>query len=243
MSIAANKNTKRHEMAAVFSKTQNEMNKAVDELFQCRRSAVPYASEAVSCELRGPIPFDSHLLPSNCVIPKSSLPDFTVETSRGTVKATGKPWASYEKPTPSIFTTTASNTFSEIDEQGREPPMVDEELWRTRYIEWTLQKNAYNPDVAAALRCATILRHKRLCATLILTYRQTKNARSVSRTRPCPLPALHAANRNSSRNHTGNSTAKCKIELPELSCLVRRLHFNTFQHALCTRPLSTTSTN
>ena len=31
-------------------------------------------------------------------------------------------------------------------------PAVDEEMWRTRFNEWTLQKNAYNPDIASQMR-------------------------------------------------------------------------------------------
>ena len=44
----------------------------------------------------------------------------------------------------------ASTTEAPAPTPARALP--DEEMWRTQYQEWTLQKNAFNPDIAAAMR-------------------------------------------------------------------------------------------
>jgi len=143
---------KRQYMADVFSKTQQAMSSTVDLLGLERRRAVPYAStwEGASISEHGPIPTDAHLIPSNMVIVKPELPNFKVPAgATGAIsKLGGKPWASYEVSRPEVFQQTS----------GVEPPppahkpKMDEEMYRAQYMEWTLQKNAFNPDIAAAMR-------------------------------------------------------------------------------------------
>jgi hypothetical protein len=143
---------KRTYMADVFSKTQMAMSQTVDLLGLERRRAVPYAStwEGSSISEHGPIPTDAHLIPSNLVIVKPELPNFKVPAgATGAIsKLGGKPWASFEVSQPAVFEQSS----------GVEPPppphrpKLDEEMYRAQYMEWTLQKNAFNPDIAAAMR-------------------------------------------------------------------------------------------
>jgi len=116
-------------MAAKFETTQRAMSTTVDDLALARRSAVPYPSSWTggSISETGPIPCDGHLLPSSYVIaPRSSKTIFKKAPVRNI------------KPPPS--------------DGGPSGLPRDEEMERTRYMEWTLQKNAFNPDIAAALR-------------------------------------------------------------------------------------------
>ena len=50
-------------------------------------------------------------------------------------------------PTP-----TSSTRAVTRKEGGRRLGAMDMEMWRTRHNEWTLQKNAYNPDIASQMR-------------------------------------------------------------------------------------------
>ena len=142
---------KRKAMAKVFEKTQREMASAVDELAVTRRLPVPYQSNEPVPEVTLPYPQDHHLIRSIELVPKRQLPFFVAADSLQNPCSGGKPWASFNPSVPSVLA-------------GREPteakpPVVpattDEEMWRTRFNEWTLQKNAYNPDIASQMRCAT----------------------------------------------------------------------------------------
>ncbi|KAL1496603.1 hypothetical protein AB1Y20_014207 [Prymnesium parvum] len=144
---------KRREMANVFATTQREMSEVVDELAVMRRSAIPYQSNQVVYGARNPIPTDAHLIPSKELMKAPTLPSFKRDNNKSLLHASGKPWASYERPTPDIYRHTTACLPSEAGanvEVGL--PILDEEMWRAQYIEWTLQKNAYNPDIAAQLR-------------------------------------------------------------------------------------------
>ena len=141
---------KRKAMAKVFEKTQREMASAVDELAITRRLPVPYESNEPVPEVTLPYPQDHHLIRSIELVPKRQLPFFVAADSLQNPCSGGKPWASFNPSVPSVLA-------------GREPteakpPVVpattDEEMWRTRFNEWTLQKNAYNPDIASQMRCA-----------------------------------------------------------------------------------------
>lgn len=127
------------------------MSQVVDELEIVRRSAVPYQSNEAEQDVRNPIPTDVHLIPSGELAKKPTYPDFIREHHTAPVHDTGKPWAAYERPNPEVFSS-MPNCFTTTAEPEPEPRMLDEEMWRTQYIEWTLQKNAYNPNIAAELR-------------------------------------------------------------------------------------------
>ena len=144
---------KRKFMAAVLAETQREMSVAVDLLGIATRSAVPYPStwtgKAIS--MTGPIPQDLHLVPSGTTIMMSAPPDFkAMDGGHEILGLSGKPYAGYTKPHESIF----------LAKQPPVPPVkkvrqrTDEEveLWKAQFNEWTLQKNSYNPDIAAATR-------------------------------------------------------------------------------------------
>ena len=130
------------------------MSEVVDELVLKRRSAVPYHGGTEVFDVRNPIPEDAHLIPSNDLVIPAALPQFDgfVVDSSKKKGPTEKPWATYEKPSPAITAQIPANSSTEAAPAPPAKPQMDEEMWRTQYLEWTLQKNAYNPDIAAALR-------------------------------------------------------------------------------------------
>jgi len=145
---------KRQYMAKTFADTQMAMSKTVDQLSLARRTAVPFAStwEGSSISEHGPIPTDAHLIPSKHVIVKPELPSFKIMASdREANKLGGKPWASYVTPQPPVFNEPSSSGDA-VAPPEKPKRVMDEEMWRAQYQEWTLQKNAFNPDIAAAMR-------------------------------------------------------------------------------------------
>eukprot|EP00325_Prymnesiales_sp_UTEX-LB-985_P006667 CAMPEP_0174701118 /NCGR_PEP_ID=MMETSP1094-20130205/5859_1 /TAXON_ID=156173 /ORGANISM="Chrysochromulina brevifilum, Strain UTEX LB 985" /LENGTH=216 /DNA_ID=CAMNT_0015898717 /DNA_START=32 /DNA_END=682 /DNA_ORIENTATION=+ len=146
---------KRAYMAKVFEKTQRDMSSIVDDLSLAKRSPVPYPSTYKGNHVAetGPIPVDAHLIPSGMTTVKSAPHDFEVDDLEfEQLGLSGKPWASYLKAEPSIFTPSAGNQRSSASPAARKRTTEEEEMWRAQYLEWTLQKNAFNPDIAAALR-------------------------------------------------------------------------------------------
>jgi len=143
---------KRLAMAKKFEITQVGMSQVVDDIGIARRSAVPFAStwQGQSISTTGPVPTDNHLIPSNMVIFKSEPPSFKGDRSstHANLNLSGKPWACYEKSTPAVFV--PPDTVEPPPRQ--QPRKMDEEMFRTQYQEWVLQKNAFNPDIAAAMR-------------------------------------------------------------------------------------------
>ena len=141
---------KRKAMAKVFEKTQREMAAATDELAITRRLPVPYESNEPVPEVTLPYPMDQHLVESKFLVPQRKLPFFVAADVKQNPMSTGKPWASFNPTVPSVL--------SDRSPKKKAPPVaapvVDEEMWRTRHNEWTLQKNAYNPDIASQMRCA-----------------------------------------------------------------------------------------
>ena len=145
---------KRNAMAKKFEVTQNAMSSTVDDLALMKRSAVPYPStwEGKSIAEHGPIPTDNHLIPSNMVITKKEPPKFKERRGdSGLVQSiSGKPWYTHKKAEPIVFEKPGDASASAAS--GPPPIKIDEEMWRAQYQEWTLQKNAFNPDIAAAMR-------------------------------------------------------------------------------------------
>lgn len=144
---------KRNAMAKVFATTQTEMSNAVDELTLVRRRPAPYVNPDPPPVVRGPFPTDDHLVPSGELAPKPYRPNFRLPPggSMVTNSTEKKPWSTFEKAEPVIFDSTMRGEAP--DPNASRPPLkLDEEMWRTRYNEWNLQKNAYNPDIAAQMR-------------------------------------------------------------------------------------------
>tara|TARA_B110001452_G_scaffold255277_1_gene247559 strand:- start:821 stop:1468 length:648 start_codon:yes stop_codon:yes gene_type:complete len=140
---------KRKAMAAVFEKTQRGMAAAVDELGAVRRLPVPFVSSEPVPEVSLPYPQDSHLVRSGeiCFINPPGI--FIPPEVSHTHASHDKPWATFEKTDRSIFSNTGPVAPKPADEG---PTALDEEMYRTRHNEWTLQKNAYNPDIASQMR-------------------------------------------------------------------------------------------
>jgi hypothetical protein len=149
---------KRLYMAKVFEVTQNAMSQTVDDVGLERRRAVPFPStwKGKSIAEHGPIPTDAHLIPSNLVIVKPELSSFKEDASGAgkPLGLSGKPWYAYRKPEPPIFQGSAAGDAGAGEAASSSAPKVpfNEEMYRTQHMEWTLQKNAYNPDIAAAMR-------------------------------------------------------------------------------------------
>ena len=141
---------KRKAMAAVFEKTQREMASAVDELAVTRRLPVPYQSNEPIPPVTLPYPQDSHLIRSIELVPQRKLPFFVAADSAQNPCSGGKPWASFNPSVPSVLANREPSQAAPTVAK----PSTDEEMWRTRHNEWTLQKNAYNPDIASQMRCA-----------------------------------------------------------------------------------------
>ena len=139
---------KRKAMAAVFEKTQREMASAVDELAVTRRLPVPYQSNEPIPPVTLPYPQDSHLIRSIELVPQRKLPFFVAADSAQNPCSGGKPWASFNPSVPSVLANREPSQAAPTVAK----PSTDEEMWRTRHNEWTLQKNAFNPDIAAAMR-------------------------------------------------------------------------------------------
>jgi len=147
---------KRFAMAAKFEATQRSMSTTVDHVALARRAPVPFDSTwtGESISMTGPIPTDNHLIPSNMVIHKAAASIFkSGDSGAKPLHLSGKPWATYSKPEPSVFDPSASDATSAAAPPPPKPASaIEEEMWRTQYQEWTLQKNAFNPDIAAAMR-------------------------------------------------------------------------------------------
>ena len=141
---------KRQAMAKVFEKTQREMASLVDELALTKRLPVPYRSNHPVPEVSLPYPQDSHLIESKFLIPQRKLPFYVPDDVKQNPTNKGPPWAQFTPPQPNIFDVPVPVVPVE---PPVEPPL-DEEMYRTRVNEWTLQKNAYNPDIASQMRCA-----------------------------------------------------------------------------------------
>ena len=156
---------KRKAMSAVFEKTQREMASAVDELAMTRRLPVPYESNEPVPEVTLPYPQDSHLVRSTELVPKRTLDTFMPADTLQNPPSHGKPWASFSRPSPQVL--------SDREQTAAAPPAAepatDEEMWRTRHNEWTLQKNAYNPDIASQMRCAGNLQVCYICGSATAT--------------------------------------------------------------------------
>jgi len=146
---------KRAYMASIFEKSQRAMAMAVDDVMLAKRSAVPYPSTFTgkSVSDTGPIPTDAHLIPSGFTVVKSDPGDFEVaDGDHEQLGLGGKPWASYTLTQPSVYARKLPDGAYAARKPERTRTVAEEEMWRARYGEWTLQKNAFNPDIAAALR-------------------------------------------------------------------------------------------
>ena len=147
--------TKRQAMAQKFEVTQRQMSSYVDDLALMRRSAVPYSSswEGESISKAGPIPTDGHLIPSNMVIYRKKPAAYKAFNDGLTkpLHLSGQPWATYNKPDLPIYNKPSAPS-DEAPAPAAPKSTFDADLFRAQSMEWTLQKNAFNPDIAAAMR-------------------------------------------------------------------------------------------
>ena len=99
----------------------------------------------------GPVPADDHLVPSGNVV-KPPIPSTSLSTSREILGLSSKPYASYRKLQPNIFEKQPDRLLFTKPSARKIRTTAEEEMWRAQFMEWTLQKNAYNPDIAASMR-------------------------------------------------------------------------------------------
>lgn len=136
-----------------MAKTQKETAEYVDAVSLALRAAVPYPSTYTGPSIAesGPIPTDSHLVPSGKTIMKKPLAPYAVDDEDHEILGLcGKPWASYKLPQEQVFIPKPPAGVDPTPVRAR--TKEEEEMWKAQYMEWTLQKNAFNPDIAAALR-------------------------------------------------------------------------------------------
>ena len=146
---------RRQFMANTFSITQNEMSELTDQVVLTKRSAVPYPStwKGQSIAYFGPVPADDHLVPSGNVVKLSDPVDFSaLDEPHEILGLSGKPYASYRKVQPKIFEKQPDRLLFAKPSARKTRTTAEEEMWRAQFMEWTLQKNAYNPDIAAGMR-------------------------------------------------------------------------------------------
>jgi len=149
---------KRQEMSEVIAASQRATSEAMYALHDVKRAPVPYKPTMPMPVLSGPLPSDTHLERSADVVSKRTLPTFQAAESMQTRASGGKPWASFEQSQPGVFDSASRRTCGEAGQEsgelggGSEAKHVDADLALTSYNEWNLQKNGFNPDVAAQMR-------------------------------------------------------------------------------------------
>ena len=146
---------KRIAMAKVFADTQQSMASTVDLLALKKKSAIPYPStwEGESISKTGPVPTDAHLIPSGYLVIMGKRGGFKKYMEGGKpMGLSGTPYYAYAPPQPDVFKPGASSEPFYVEPEEKRRTGEEQEIWRTRFQEWTLQKNAYNPDIAAAMR-------------------------------------------------------------------------------------------
>lgn len=131
---------------------QRATAQALQEMHETRRAPIPFAPYIECPALVCPLPRDGHFERTSDLV-KMAPPKSYVASTRGFhgIIASGQPWATYVKPQPSIFG--RSQALQELG-AGQEPPKpaLDKLALLTQHNEWTLQKNNYQPDIAAAMR-------------------------------------------------------------------------------------------
>jgi hypothetical protein len=132
--------------------SQRATAQALQEMHETRRAPIPFAPYIECPPLVCPLPRDGHFVRTSDLV-KMAPPKPYVATTRGFdgMIASGTPWTTYVKPQPSIFG--RSQALQEHGEgQQTAKPALDKLALLTQHNEWTLQKNNYQPDIAAAMR-------------------------------------------------------------------------------------------
>ncbi len=148
------------DQASMIERSQMATAAAIDEMHRIKRQPVPYTNDAVMPQLQKPYPTDSHLVNSrHCVtrhgdmlLPTSETADFA-RNSDSSVR-----WANFSIPSPNIFDAKPAAAAEPPAEPEAAPALSEREvgLLLTKHMEWNLQRNAYNPEIAAQMRCATV---------------------------------------------------------------------------------------
>ena len=144
--------------AGLIEQSQMATAAAIDEMHRIKREPVPYTNDAVMPQLQKPYPVDSHpVLSRHCVkrhgdtlVSTSETADFA-RNSDSSVR-----WANFSIPSPDIFGEKPAAAAEPPAEPEAAPALTDREvgLLLTKHMEWNLQRNAYNPEIAAQMRCA-----------------------------------------------------------------------------------------
>ena len=137
---------------------------AMLEMHAVHKRPIPYTSGCEVPVLKTPLPEDAHLVPSGHLVTKKGYGDVVMSgkhSSRGALQSEA-PWATFSMPTPTVFEANKPAPPAP-DAAGPADTARREELLLTRHNEWNLQRNNYNPDIAAQMRCARAL-PPRCCA-------------------------------------------------------------------------------
>ena len=147
----------RQKNAAKIEASLRATGDAMQAMHAVNKRPVPYTSTCEVPVLQTPLPEDAHLVPSGNLVTKKGLGDVVMSgkhSSRGALQKEPPPWATFSMPAPNVFepskpATPASDAGAAAGDNARR-----EELLLTRHNEWNLQRNNYNPDIAAQMRCA-----------------------------------------------------------------------------------------
>jgi len=153
MSMSQSFKEKSKAKAIQLEQIQRQMSETVDAVGIAKRAAVPYPSTYTGTSVAdtGPIPTDGHLVPSGNTVMMTPPADFSVDDQDHDILGlSGSPYAMYSKGSTSVFTgkPPAGTPIQPV----RARTSDEEEMWIAQAKEWVLQKNAYNPDIAAAQR-------------------------------------------------------------------------------------------
>jgi len=144
---------KKQQCAAKLKKIQEEMSEITDNIAIETRRSVPYPSTYDGprvCDL-GPVPSDDHLVPSQHVRIRKPPPDFMdLDDEHEHLGISGKAYAMVPTFGDSIFI--PKPLPGDPKKPVRQRSSEEKEMWKAQQNEWELQKNAFNPDIAAAQR-------------------------------------------------------------------------------------------
>jgi len=145
----------RMENAQRIHESQRATSAAMYALKDVKKAPVPYMSSMAAPELHTPVPRDDHLVRTCEWVVKEELPEYTPDEALPAVGTShGKPWATFQAPTPAVFQQTPVWPPVNMSTPAPEDHISGDsaEMSLTQFKEWSLQINGFNTDYAAHQR-------------------------------------------------------------------------------------------
>jgi len=144
---------RRQANAKKIEASQRATAQALQEMYEAKRAPVPFAPYVACPQLETPVPRDSHFERTGDLIRVAPGKPYEA-AARGFdgLLASGTPWSTYAKPQPSVFGRSLAMQPREGEPAPEAKPAPDKVELVTQHNEWTLQKNNFQPDIAAAMR-------------------------------------------------------------------------------------------